>query len=214
MGKFTDDRFEAEFVVDQTREEVWNQLEKTNEREPAWLSAFPRFPDSPTTGEIIEKEAPHRIRAHKHSEPCKGTEIAITLESVNNGTRVLVVQSGFPAWVKDSLESFTIGGNQIIADLVLFVERGVEGSRHGMPWAFPGLTTKEVGTGLEIDTVMPGCFAEKAGLQPGDLLMTLNGAPVFTQLCLQAMMRVFKSGDQVDATWVRGRELQRGSGVL
>lgn len=214
MGKFTDDRFEAEFEVNQTPEEVWRQLEKNNEREPAWLSAFPRFPDSQTTGEIIEKDAPRLVRAHKHSEPCKGTEIVITLESVNKGTRVLVVQSGFPAWVKDSLESFTIGGNQIIADLVLFIERGVEVSRHGMPWAFPGLTIKEVGTGLEVATVMPGCFAEKAGLQSGDLLMTLNGAPVFTQLCLQAMMRVFKSGDTIDATWVRGRELQHGSGVL
>lgn len=214
MGRFNEDRFEAEFVLEQPLEQVWARLQEQNAAEPAWLSAWPRFPDSATTGEVIEVDAPVSVRVHKHSEPCKGTEIAVTLESVDNGTRVLVVQSGFPAWVKSSLESFTIGGNQIIADFILFLERGVEISRHSMPWGFAGLTTREVGTGLEVDTVMPGCYAEKAGLQPGDLLMTLNGAPLFTQLCLQAMLRVFKSGDEIEATWVRGRELQRGSSVL
>ena len=61
---------------------------------------------------------------------------------------------------------------------------------------------------------MPGFYAEKAGLQPGDLLMTLGGAPVFTQLCLQAMMRVFKQGDEIEATWVRNNELRRGTSAL
>ena len=105
-------------------------------------------------------------------------------------------------------------GNQIIADLVLFLERGIVISRHSMPWAFAGLTTQETGTGLEVASVMPGTFAEKVGLKPGDLLMTLGGAPVFTQLCLQAMMRVFKSGDKLTAQWVRGREMHNGEAIL
>jgi len=214
MGRFVDDRFEAEFTVEQPVEQVWTRLEQQNETEPAWLSAWPRFPGAATTGEVIEVDPPRTVRVHKSSEPCKGSEIAVSLESVDNGTRVLVVQSGFPAWVKEALESFTIGGNQIVADLVLYLERGVEISRHSMPWAFAGLSTREVGTGLEVATVIPGCYAEKAGLQPGDLLMSLNGAPLFTQLCLQAMLRVFKAGDEVEATWVRGDELQRGSSAL
>ncbi len=214
MGRFIEERFVAEFIIEKSPEEVWQQLQKENERELAWLSAFPRFPDSETTGKVVESHAPRKLRVHKHSEPCKGTEIAISLEDADNGTRVLVVQSGFPAWVKDSLESFEIGGNQIIADLILYLERGVEISRHGRPWAFPGFTTKEVGTGLEVETVMPDCFAEKAGLLPGDLLMCLNGAPVFTQLCLQAMMRIFKQGEQVEVLWVRGTELQTGMANL
>ncbi len=214
MGRFIEDRFEAEFVVNQSQEEVWDSLQKKGEVEAAWLSAWPRMPGFETTGEILEVEAPKSIRVLKVAEPCKGSEIAISLESVENGTKVLVVQSGFPAWVKESLESFEIGGNQIIADLILFLEHGVVISRHSMPWAFSGFTASEVDTGLEIRAVVPGFYAEKSGLQPGDLLMTLGGAPVFTQLCLQAMMRVFKQGDEIEATWVRNNELQRGTGAL
>ncbi len=214
MGRFIEDRFEAEFVVAKTPEEVWESLEKHNDTEAAWLSAWPRLPGFDKTGEIIEVEAPRLVRVRKDSEPCKGSEIAVSLESVDNGTRILVVQSGFPSWVKEALESFTIGGNQIIADFVLYLERGVEVSRHSMPWAFAGLTTSEVATGLEVNTVIPDFFAAKAGLQSGDLLMTLGGAPVFSQLCLQAMLRIFKSGEELEATWVRDCELQRGSGVL
>jgi len=213
MGRFIENRFEAEFFIDQPVDAVWDSFEKQNETQPVWLTAWPRL-DGDSTGEVTEVDKPHRIRAYKHSEPCKGTEIAITLESADNGTRVMVVQSGFPAWVKAALESFTIGGNQIIADLVLFLERGVEISRHSMPWAFAGMTTEEVATGLQISSTMPGTFAEKAGLQSGDLLLTVAGAPVFTQQGLQAMMRVFKTGDQLEAVWVRDRDLQRGSAIL
>lgn len=125
-----------------------------------------------------------------------------------------VVQSGFPAWARASLESFTIGGNQIIADLLLYLDRGVLVARHSMPWAFAGFSAKEVGTGLEITAAFPGCFAEKAGLQEGDLLLTLNGAPVFTHEGLQGMLRVLEQGREIEATWVRGRELQRGTAPL
>ncbi len=214
MGRFIEDRFEAEFVIAKPLEEVWESLEKHNHTEAAWLSAWPRMPGFEKTGEIIEVAAPRLVRVRKDSEPCKGSEIAVSLESVDNGVRIVVVQSGFPAWVKEALESFTIGGNQIIADFVLYLERGVEVSRHSMPWAFAGFTTNEVATGLEVDSVIPGFFAAKAGLQPGDLLMTLGGAPVFSQLCLQAMLRVFKTGEELEATWVRGRALQSGSGSL
>lgn len=214
MGRFIDDRYEAEFVVDKSQEEVWQALQVENEVEPVWLSAFPRMPGFDTTGTVIEVDPPRLARATKESEPCKDTEIAITLESVDNGTKVIVVQSGFPAYVKDALESFTIGGNQIINDLALYLQRGVSMSRHSLPWAFAGFTTREVDTGLEVAAVMPGFFGEKVGLEEGDLLMTLGEAPVFTQLDLQAMLRVFKAGDELAATWVRGSELQQGQAQL
>ncbi len=214
MGKFIDDRYEAEFTVQQSVAEVWATLQKRNERELAWLSAFPRMPPAETTGEVIASEPPHYVRVRKHSEPCKDTDIAVSLTEVDNGTRVLVVQSGFPAWVKESLETFTIGGDQIVNDLILYLERGVEISRHSMPWAFAGFAAQEVGTGLEVSSVIPGTFAANVGLQSGDLLMTLAGAPVYTQVGLQAMLRLLKHGEETEASWVRGRALQTGSSAL
>ncbi len=214
MGKFIDDRYEAEFVIEKTQAEVWELLQQENDIEPDWLTTFPRMPGFEKTGSVIEVDPPRLVRAIKEAEPCKDTEIAITHESVENGTKVMVVQSGFPAYVKEALESFTIGGNQIINDLALFLERGVLMSRHSMPWAFAGFTTKEVDTGLEIQAVMPGFFGERVGLQPGDLLMTLGGAPVFTQLDLQALLRVFAMGEEYEASWVRGNELLSAQGQL
>ncbi len=214
MGRYIDDRFEAEFEVDQSIEAVWEKLQQEGEHEARWLSAWPRFPGVEVTGEIVESIPPNSIRANKTSEPCKNSEIAISLESIDTGTRVLVVQSGFPAWVKESLESFVYGGNQIVADLILFIERGVVISRHNMNWAFPGLTCREVPTGLEVTNVLPGTFADKAGLKPNDLLMTLNGAPVFSNNELQALLRLLKNGDEVTAQWVSGSRLETGTANL
>lgn len=214
MGRFIEDRFEAELVVEQPREEVWRSLERESDGQPLWLLAWPRFPGFETTARVIEVEAPRRVRAVKESEPCKGTEIAVMLEAVESGTKVLVVQSGFPAFVKDALESFEIGGSQIVADLALYLERGVTLSRHSRPWAFAGFTTREVAGGLEVVAAMPGSFGDRVGLEPGDLLVSLGGAPVFTQIGLQAMLRVFPSGQDLEAEWVRGREVQNRTAVL
>jgi hypothetical protein len=213
MGKFIEDRFEAEFLIDKTIDEVWASLERQKGPDPTWLTVWPRM-SGDSTGEVIETSKPHHVRVHKHSEPCAGSEIAVSLTSEENGTRVLVVQSGFPAWAKDALESFTIGGNQIVADLALYLERGIELSRHSMPWAFSGISAREVQTGLEVTGVMPGTFAERSGLQPGDILLTLGGAPVLTHLELQTVMRVFRTGQNLDATWVRGTQQQGGSASL
>ncbi len=209
MGRFIDDRYEAEFVLEQPVEQVWGSLAKQKKSDASW-----GLPGWGTTGSVIEVEAGVRLRVTKDTEPCKDTEIAVSLESVANGTKVLVVQSGFPVWVKSSLESFTIGGDQIIADLLLYLDRGVVLSRHSMPWAFAGFSAREVGAGLEITAAFPGSYAENVGLAPGDLLLTLGGAPVFTHLGLQAVLRVLQQGQETEATWVRGREMQRATASL
>jgi hypothetical protein len=215
MGILIEDRYEAEFTLKKSAAQVWSSLEQENANslEPAWLCAFPRI-SGDVTGEILDKDPPHQVRVRKVSEPCKDTVITITLESVEHGTRVLMVQSGFPAYVQSAVEIFRIGGDQIMADLALFLQRGIEMSRHSMPWAFSGIIVEEVDSGLEVTAIVPDSFGERVGLQADDLLMTLNGAPVFTQHCLQAMFRVFQSGDEVEVQWVRGTELQAGGATL
>lgn len=209
MSGFVNDRFEAELEVEQSPEQVWQSLAVLKKEDGRWF--MPGWESPATELEAVE---PRLLRVNKDIEPCKDTEIAIELESTEKGTRVLVVQSGFPAWVKHSLESFTIGGNQIVADLLLYLERGVQAGRHWMPWAFGGFTVREVETGLEVVAPVPGCFGERVGLEPGDLLISLGGAPLFSHLELQALLRVFRTGQELEATWVRGRELQRGTAVL
>ena len=80
-----------------------------------------------------------------------------------------------------------------------------------MHWAFPGFTVREVPTGLEIESVQPGTFGARVGLEPGDLLLTLAGAPVFTQRCVQALLRIDQGDAEVAVTWVHDRELREGA---
>lgn len=214
MGRFNVDRYEAGFVVDERPEEVWTRLEVVEGGQPLWLSAWPRMPGFETTGEVVDAQAPERIRALKHSEPCRDSEIMLTLTPHSGGTEIKVEQANLPAWVQGAVDVFVLGGDQITADLALYLTRGVVVCRHAMRWAFSGVMVREVETGLEVTDVMPGCYGERVGLEPGDLLLTVAGAPVFTQACLQALMRVLETGAETDCTFVRGSEIREASGVL
>jgi len=214
MGKFIEDNYIAEFVVEDDIRAVWNRLQEQGAEEARWLSAFPRFPGFDATAELIETIEPKLVRARKVAEPCRGTEIAISLESVETGTRVLVVQSGFPAYVKDALESFRIGGDQIIADLALFLSRGVCLSRHRRAWGTAGVMVRDVETGIEVVAASPGAWGERVGLAGGDLLVALNGAPIFNQYEFSAMQRLLGQGASLEAQWVRGSEVMTSTAEL
>jgi serine protease Do len=67
----------------------------------------------------------------------------------------------------------------------------------------------EAVTGVEVTGVTRGMPAERAGLVMGDVILTLNGAPVSTLAELQAKVAQFKPGDRVDVGFSRyGRRMQ------
>ena len=214
-GRLEDDHFVAEVTVARPAADVWQSLVRVDEHgQPAWLGVWPRAAEFESTGAVTDVREGESMRVHKHSEPCRDSEILLAIDAREADTRVLVVQSSLPEWVHGSPETFVVGGDQIVADLVLYLERGVVVSRHSMPWAFPGFVACQVAAGLEVSWVMPGGYAERAGLEPGDLLISLGEAPVVTQLCLQALLRVHRSGRPLPITWVRGSELREGIATL
>ena len=107
-----------------------------------------------------------------------------------------------------------IGGDQIAADIALYLEHGVMAERHNMAWAFPGALTHRAPGGLMVDLVVPSSWAERLGLQTGDILVTCGGCPVTEQHDLQTLMRLFAVGDEVAATWVRDGQLQQSVATL
>ena len=215
MGCFVDDHYEANVIVQRSPEEVWSSLEKQENGELAWLSAWPRMPGDESAGTVLSVEPLQCIRVHKDSEPCKDTEIILTLVPGENGTtRVQVIQKNLPPWVMASIDAFVLGGDQIVADLVLFLERDVLVYRHAMNWSFLGIVAREVTAGLEVTALVPGTYGNRVGMEVADLIIALGGAPVFTQQCLQAVSRVFKSGDEIEATWLRGQALQHGKAAI
>lgn len=94
-------------------------------------------------------------------------------EQAGTGTRVTVVQSGFGPWLDRLRDTFETHWRQIVADLRLFLERGL--TVPGTAWgASLGADTRHTPTGLELTAVTPGGFADGAGMLPGDLLLTLR----------------------------------------
>ena len=212
------DGFEATFVVELEADVVWEALasrareSKTNDEVHYVLPGFPSFVSHEVAGAsatLVELEAGRLLRVRKDDEPCAGTEIAVTLAAVERGTRITIVQSGFGPWLERLRDTFHAHWTHIVADFRLFIERGltVPGTNWGLPL---GAQTRETQAGLEIFDVDSGGFAEHAGMQPGDLLLTLRDLRVHDTKQLWTILALTTPGDDADVTWARGREGMHG----
>lgn len=209
------DRFEATFVVEVEKAEVWEMLVRDDRTEPGGPQRLflPAFPNG--TGEVLELKAEQLLRVRKDQFPCEGTEIAITLESTDSGTRVTVVQSGFGAAFEPMLNLLTLGWNQIVADLIVFCGRGVIAGRHELPWRDLGFQVRPVAGGVEVTgEVAAGSFGEQLSLREGDLVLALSDSPVIDLQDFTAIARALPPGTKVEATWLRDRERMTGSAVV
>ena len=99
-----EDGFEATFVVELGPDEVFETLtsrraEREAEPESAVHYVLPGFPSMPPLSvqgascTQLEVEPSRLLRVRKDDQPCAGTEIAVTLEALDKGTRVTIVQS-------------------------------------------------------------------------------------------------------------------------
>jgi putative serine protease PepD len=80
-------------------------------------------------------------------------------------------------------------------------------------FALLGVTTQSqgqglVGTGAIVTTVEPGSPADAAGLQKGDRITAVDGAPVQDQVALAARVRSHQPGDSVTVTFQRDGQEQ------
>jgi S1-C subfamily serine protease len=68
--------------------------------------------------------------------------------------------------------------------------------------------------GVEVAKVFPGSFGADAGLEPGDILLDIAGAAIFTMAEVWALVREHKPGDRLVIRYVRGRHLRSGQAAL
>jgi len=143
-------------------------------------------------------------------------ETTVRFEEVASGTRITVVRSGFgdsEDWIHYA-ESTSHGWDEMIADLVLYLETGVRGTRHFPFRSGIAATTLPSAAGLKITHVVPGGFACNAGMQPGDVLIRLNRASVVDSMAVGVITREHAPGTEVEAEYVRGGEALRGRAAL
>ena len=213
-----DDGFEVTFVVEVPRAEAWDRLANAkpafeglgSAREGQWWIPGVEAPADEL--EVREKEL---LRARKAMEPCKGTEIVITMTDEDTGTRIRFVQTGFGPRFGEARPWLAAGWYPILADLVVFFERGVSLGRHAGIWAGIGCDVAETGGGLVALDVAPDGFAAQAGIQRGDLIVQLAGSPITTVRDLAVLVRgPLRQLGTAKVRYLRGDQLQSGSGAI
>ncbi len=201
----------AAFVDEQERE-AWMGGRGERMNEPASLDAFEQ-------GEMkaVDSELHHRFTIAQRPGGLDGWfEMTVTFQEVSSGTQISIVRSGFgdsEAW-RHYAESTNGGWDELIADLVLYLETGVRGLRHISFRSGLGATTRQTSAGVLVTYVVPGGFAEHASIRRGDLLLWLNGAPVFRVSDLAALIREHTPGDEIEVEYVRNGEVLRGRAAL
>jgi len=222
--------FERTFVVAVPVGRAWSAFVEPRERE-AWMSppgrdpienpgaAYPAdgFPEVQFKVEEVDPNRRLRWRQGPHCDPPGWLDIVVTFEEVESGTRITISRSGFGDSEEWTLfgQSTTLGWNESIADLVCYLETGIRAGRHfGGGKGSVGASMLETGAGIRIVNVVPGGFADAAGLSQGDLLLRLGGAAVVRRSDVWALERAHGPGAMIDAEYVRNGELLRGNALL
>jgi uncharacterized protein YndB with AHSA1/START domain len=145
-------------------------------------------------------------------------DVTVTFEQEGTGTRITFTRSGFGDSAEWRLfqEAQSLGMDETLYDLVLYLETGVAGGRHfhSRPAGNLGASMLESRRGVQVVAIVPGGFAEEAGLRAGDTLVRLAGASVFRRSDVVALQRAFAPGTEVEVDFVREGRLLTGRAAL
>jgi len=167
--------------------------------------------------EVLEVEPQKLLRYKQGPGVTPGaTDVTVAFEAIDRGTRITITQVGFGEgddWL-EAFQGIQMGLAESIFDLILYLEHGLSHPRHHPSRSVLGVGVHDVGAGLRVYYVGPKTFAEAAGLQPGDILLELNGAPVFSRPEIAVITREHRPGEEVEATWARGDQVMRACARL
>jgi uncharacterized protein YndB with AHSA1/START domain len=208
--------YERTFVVAAPATSAWLALTDPEQRE-AWMGNPQR--DRFEAGEItIDAVEPLRSLSfsQRYGGLGGGYQTTISFAEVPAGTRMTIVRSGFgdsEAW-RHYVQHTARGWDELIADLILYLETGVRGGRHFSFSSGLGATMLESGAGVRITHVVPDGFAAAAGMRAGDLLLRLNGASVVHLTDVAFLGREHAPGEIVEVEYVRCGSVLRSRAPL
>jgi uncharacterized protein YndB with AHSA1/START domain len=209
--------YERTIVVAAPVGKAWEAFVDDRERE-AWMGVG--RPDDVFEASEVKIGSVERNRLVSWSQCQAGLsgwyETAARFEEVAGGTRITVVRSGFGEtedWAHYA-ESTSHGWDEMLADLALYLETGVRGARHFPFRSGIGATTLGSAAGLRVTHVVPGGFADHAGLRTGDVLVRLSGATILGIADVAVLVREHAPGTELEVEYVRGGEVLRGRAGL
>jgi uncharacterized protein YndB with AHSA1/START domain len=225
-----DDRVEHTFVVAVAVERAWQAFTDGAERsrwEAPEYAIDPRPggklrwripPWQPVDGEVLEVEPQRRLVATEGEGVVDGaTLVTVTFESVVGGTRITVVQSGFGTGARwrDQLEGHREGWLRSLRDLALYLETGVVAERFFSRWHCDlGMYVTETFPGLRVSEVVPGGWADEAGVRAGDLVLYLDRLPIFERTDIWPFQIDRRPGDRLAVDVARAGARIRGEAPL
>lgn len=204
--------------TDGTERSKWEAPEYEIDARPGGKLQWTIPPWDTVHGEVLEVEPYRRLVATEGEGVLDGTtRVTVTFEAVETGTRIRIVQAGFgtgAAW-QDQLEGHRHGWARAIRDLVLYLETGVASGRFFTMWPCDlGMFLTETVAGVRVSEVAPGGWAEEAGVETGDVLLYVDGSPIFERPDLWIFQTARRPGDRLDVEVARGGARIRGSGTL
>ena len=168
-------------------------------------------------GRIEEIEPERQMRWTQGPGILPGTtDVTVVLEAVEHGTRISVTHAGFGDghdWI-DELQAHTLGWERIITDLVLYLEHGVRRPRAHRRHSRFGLVTLDTPAGVEVVDVVPGSFADQAGLASGDLVLEIDAAGVYDRSDIWLLADEHGPGEELEVVYARGSHVLHGRGTL
>jgi len=209
------DTYERTFFVAVPVERAWKAFTDPEDRE-AWMGKSP--PEiEPAVVEVQEVDLHRKMKWSQSHAGLEGSyETTVTFEETTSGTRLTVVRSGFgdsEEW-RHYANHTARGFDEILADFVVYLETGIKANRHFTASSGIAATMLQTTRGIEITHVIPGGFAEQAGMKAGDLLLRVNGVALISSQELAFFCREHAPGKRVEVEYVRGSEVLTGSGEL
>jgi len=148
--------------------------------------------------------------------PDAGIDVTVVFEATEHGTRITFTQAGFGGPTRFTTEHVNRGMYETLEDLVLWLEHGIAFPRHRNVRARSGIGADfaRVPGGLGVTTVERDSFAERVGMEPGDVILQLGHGPIFDHADVNFFSRDHEEGDEVDVVFARAGEVRRGRGHL
>lgn len=138
-------------------------------------------------------------------------QIDVQLDEQNGKTRLTLTQTG--VLVTDAQQA---EWEKRLHVLAVMLETGADTriTERVIIGIYPAAFNAEVATklgvpvheGTRVNGLVPGLGAEKAGIQPDDVVVAMNGTPVTTNMPMNLIVADNKPGDAVEVIFYRGSE--------
>ena len=204
-----------EFAVDVER--AWSgYFEMEGTGEVPSVGSTSTLTDAARSRIAVTEVVEHRRFAYEQTTAHEQITVTVVFESTETGSRILITHAGFGDMDDYDVlhESRELGYAESMQDLAVYLETGVAIRRHLRERSATGIVCKTSSSGLVVRRVAPDSFGEDAGLRPGDLLLSVNGAAIYERSEMWLLARLLDVGSEIEFAFVRNGEVLSGRGRM